>query len=364
MNKLFNLFIYYLLLLLGLAITSWLIWSRFLRERTIRDIPDLLLTEYRFWILLYICFIYISVIKNLIKPKQANSFITNIINILYKPLTTLDHFIKYNKYIRTYYYKFMIGFIKYLDISNLKDNRIIIIIFFIQVFPRIILVIFLLLDTFYFKRLEIFYKIVLIGVLPFMYKYIKYCVKDIYEHWIKELENRYDCVVISEKNDYEVDDNIKEITKALYHNKEKSIKDYLDIKLANMFDYYGDKVDYEYDAFPICKETYIQQYLFEKYFSNNEKYNESKYTEEFLKTKKNYKYTEKMLQKWFDDFITKKYIFDHYKPFIINDQNPKAFLKLNVNDYTIICSEDLDNFQKLFKEIMPSLISLKLFFSC
>ena len=122
MNKILNLFIYYLLLFLGLGITSWMIWSRFIRERTIRDIPDLLLTEYRFWILLYICIIYLYVIKNLIKPKTNNPF-SNIINILYKPLTVLDNFIKYNKYIRVYYYKSMIYFIKHLDFEELDNGR-------------------------------------------------------------------------------------------------------------------------------------------------------------------------------------------------------------------------------------------------
>jgi len=172
MNKLFNLFIYYFLLFLGLVITSWIIWSRFIRERIIRDIPDTFLTEYRFWILLYICFIYLYVIKNLIKPKATNPFINDIINILYKPLITLDHFIKYNKKIKPYYYKFMIKMVKYLDLNELDNKKLTMIIFFMQVFPRIVLVIFLLLDTFYFRKIEIFYKVVLIGLLPFIYRYI------------------------------------------------------------------------------------------------------------------------------------------------------------------------------------------------
>ena len=64
MNKIFNLLSYYILLLLGLIGTSWIIWSRFIRERTIRNIPDELLTEYRVWILLYLCCIYFIIIKN------------------------------------------------------------------------------------------------------------------------------------------------------------------------------------------------------------------------------------------------------------------------------------------------------------
>lgn len=367
MNKFFNLFIYYFLIFLGLVITSWIIWSRFIRERTIRDIPDTLLTEYRFWILLYICFIYFYVIKNLIKPKEANPFIKEIINIIYKPLITLDHFFKYNKKIKVYYYKFMINLIvKYLDISKITDNSITIIIFFMQVFPRIILVIFLILDTFYFKKIEIFYKIVLIGVLPFIYRYIKYTIKDIYEKWISELEDRYKGVRISAEKISNDVYTFKETTNAPYHKNEKTIKEFLDIKLQNMFDYYGDKVDYEYSASAISKSTYIQQYIYEKYKSNKENYKESKYKEEFLKTFGNYKhlYTEDIIQKRFEKFIAKKYIFDHYKPFVINEIeiNRDTYNEITFDDLGLISSEDFDNLRKFYKEIMPSLISLKLFF--
>jgi hypothetical protein len=60
MTKIYNLLSYYILLLLGLITTSWIIWSRFIRNRIIRKIPDVLLTEYRFWILLYICCLYLN----------------------------------------------------------------------------------------------------------------------------------------------------------------------------------------------------------------------------------------------------------------------------------------------------------------
>ena len=106
-----NLF-YYLLVLLGLIITSWIIWSRFFRERTIRDIPDYLLTEIRFWILLYICFIYLYVVKTLIKEPKPNIYISMLSGLLNKylskPLVTLDHLIKHNRYNNDYYYKIIL----------------------------------------------------------------------------------------------------------------------------------------------------------------------------------------------------------------------------------------------------------------
>ena len=157
----FNIIFYYLLILVGLIITSWMIWSRFIRTRTIREIPDSLFTEYRFWILLYLCIIYINIIKNLYKPSEidpvVNSVIKEIITIVYKPLTTLDHMIKYNKYVKRHYYKIMFKFANFVVLENMTDNKIRLLIFFMQIFPRFILVSFLFIDTFYFHKLEIFY---------------------------------------------------------------------------------------------------------------------------------------------------------------------------------------------------------------
>lgn len=85
-NQIVNLIIYYILLVFGLIITSWTIWSHFLRTRTIRDIPDIFFTEYRFWILLYICCIYLYVVKNLAKPKESNIILLELSEMLFKPL--------------------------------------------------------------------------------------------------------------------------------------------------------------------------------------------------------------------------------------------------------------------------------------
>ena len=174
MNKIFNLLSYYILLLLGLIGTSWIIWSRFIRERTIRNIPDELLTEYRVWILLYLCCIYFIIIKNYIKESKSNTILTTISETIHtyfwKPLITLDHFIKYNIYCKNYYYIFMTKFMKlWVTIFTIHGKSIIISLYII---PRIILIAFLILDTFYFNKLEIFYKVVLIGILPFTFKYI------------------------------------------------------------------------------------------------------------------------------------------------------------------------------------------------
>lgn len=110
MKKILKLFFYYILIILGLFIISWIIWSRFIGQRTIRDIPDELFNEFRFWILLYVCVIYIIIIINLIKPSKVIPGYKEIIEIIYKPLTTLDEAIKYNKFMKESYDKLMFKF--------------------------------------------------------------------------------------------------------------------------------------------------------------------------------------------------------------------------------------------------------------
>ena len=154
MIKIFNIIIYYFLLLNALIYVSWMIWARFIRERTIREIPDYLLTEYRFWILLYICAIYLYMIKSLIKPSKENIIPPEIVDYIYRPLTLLDRVFKYNRFIISYYNKKSQKIVNFLN--KLSNKKIILFIFAMRIIPRVILSLFLLFDTFYFHKLEIF----------------------------------------------------------------------------------------------------------------------------------------------------------------------------------------------------------------
>lgn len=251
-----NIIIFYILVLLGLLGTSWILWSRFIRERTIRNIPDELFTEYRFWLLLYICCIYIYAIKNLIKENKGINF-HQFVNFIWKPLTTLDHAIKYNKYCKTYSYNVMLYIIEYYDTQSDKWRTGFILSF--HVIPRMILVGFLCYDTFVVERLEIFYKVVLIGILPFIFRYISYSLKDIYDHWVKQLTDVYSSVTIFEKG-YNFQISRIGKTEAVWHYDKVSIEDYIEIKYDAYLDYLFDKVSYEYVGYPSCKEEVYIQY--------------------------------------------------------------------------------------------------------
>ena len=268
MNKMFKYFqsiFYYIMVLIGLIMTSWIIYTRFIRERIIRNIPDDFFTEYRFWVLLYLCCIYVYAIKELIKTSKSSVYNENLMyfsNIFYKPLIMLDHLIKYNKFIKPFYYKFSFIFAYYAN--KLLFTYLKLFIFCMEILPRIILVIFLILDTFYFGRLELFYKVILIGLLPFFSNYLKYSIKDIYEHWILLLENSYSKIIIFEKG-YEFDDERINNTDAFLHYKKVSIREYIEIKHENTIKYIGELIAYEYKGYPFIKEDVLEKYLLNKY---------------------------------------------------------------------------------------------------
>lgn len=261
-KKYLNISLYYLTLLLGLCATSWIIWSRFIRERTIRDIPDNLLTEYRFWILIYICCIYLYVVKNLLMPKEANPVIKHFVDFIFKPLTNLDKAIKYNKYVKDYYHRVMVKFVKVF--ANVTIKQLTITIFSVQIFPRIILVTFLVLDTFYFHKLELFYKVILIGVVPFIYRYIKYSIKEYYEYYLNELSNGYPIVKIYEVYGKERWwEKTPKTPEAIYHNKMMTLKEAIEIRHSNIMAYASeDEVMYTY-----ITQSYATKNILESFYN-------------------------------------------------------------------------------------------------
>jgi hypothetical protein len=266
---------YVIILFLGFLGATWLIWSRFIRERTIRDIPDLLLTEYRFWILLYICFIYIYIIKSFLKVKEISTFsnlIVRLVKIIYKPLITLDKTIKYNL-LENIYYDFSLFITSRMSIKS-RYKPFIISIF--QVIPRAIMVLFLLADTFYFHKLATFYNVILLGIFPLIYRYLKYSINEIYEHYIELLEEKYEKVRIYEKEYKEqyggyFDD--KDISKsaAEHHNKKVTIKEYIEIKFEADVERSCNITNICYEAEPYVKKEIEELFKMIKYETQDKK---------------------------------------------------------------------------------------------
>src|ERR1700677_5398872 len=171
--------------ILGLLIFTAFIWFRFVRERLPKDIPFNLSIEGLF-ILLWICMIYLYIIYTLsTKNKLSNAFLNNLINNIFKPLEALDHSIKNHRLINPYYKRFIIYLSNKLD-PILHDNRLYYYTF--AIFPRLVLVTALWIDVFWFHKLFYIYKVLLIGILLILNRYIIYSLKYAKEHFITQLE--------------------------------------------------------------------------------------------------------------------------------------------------------------------------------
>ena len=300
-----KLYFSYFLAFLGFIILSSPLWVRFFRNRVIYEIPDMFLTEFRFWILIYICCIYTYVIKSLLIPKNTVSIFAEVISkinqILFFPLKALDRFIKYNVIIKPYYF-LLIKTISKLLTAHYHEKLILL----FDIFPRIVLVFILLLDTFWFNKIEIFYKCLLLALIPFLFKYYKYSLQEIQEQYIQELTSKYNFVYIFEE-DYEYDFDRKSETEAIWHYTKLSIRKYIEIKIENYFLWLDDKVSYEYVGDPYCREEVYKQYKIDR---NITKITTEGYT--YLK-RDFHDYMEQIL-KWslhlyaFHNFLEEKYL--------------------------------------------------------
>jgi len=199
--------------ILGLLIFTAFIWFRFVRERLPKDIPFNLSIEGLF-ILLWICMIYLYIIYTLsTKNKLSNAFLNNLINNIFKPLEALDHSIKNHRLINPYYKRFIIYLSNKLD-PILHDNRLYYYTF--AIFPRLVLVTALWIDVFWFHKLFYIYKVLLIGILLILNRYIIYSLKYAKEHFITQLEPLINTPYVSYDH---------EICTEVYYNGDEELAD-------------------------------------------------------------------------------------------------------------------------------------------
>ncbi len=240
MNNYFKIIFYYLIIFSTFLLVLWIIWARFFRERLVKDIP-IMLTEYGFWILVYLCLVYIivvsvilfSIFNHKINKEAKKAIIKELLNQIYIPFIMLDHLIKHNNYFQKSYSNLMILIIN--NIKDFKKTSFILLILIFQIIPRLILVVFLIMDTFYFHKLETLYKIILLGVFPFIFRYIKYNFSDFKDYNIKLLDVEYNMVLLLKEvpTDYNEDKDYPHYldNEDNLDNKTLSIKEYFEFKI-------------------------------------------------------------------------------------------------------------------------------------
>lgn len=166
----------YKIIILGFLMFSLYIWFRFIRTRLPKDIP-FFLSVLGFFILVEICCIYGYIVYKMIsQPKEPNMIIEELVSLIYKPLEDFDYFWKHLKFIRKKYKKFILYLAKKFNNIIIKTN---IFYFMFAIFPRLLLIFTLFIDIFFFHKLSYIYKIILIGILLFLNKYIIFSFKTI-----------------------------------------------------------------------------------------------------------------------------------------------------------------------------------------
>lgn len=172
MNNYKNLYKYFFIFLGFFMIISYL-WFRFIRKRLPKEIP-FNLSFYGMLVLLFIIFIYSYIIYKYITnntdDKRADTSIgTQIYDFLLFPLKEMDRYFK-----SLYIYKYLLVLLIKIYKIFINKEKLFVIIFTIM--PRIILSSVLFIDTFYYHYLSNFYKVVLLGILILIEKYIKFSI--------------------------------------------------------------------------------------------------------------------------------------------------------------------------------------------
>jgi hypothetical protein len=139
------------------------------------------------YILVSICSIFLYIVVSLIRQsKPVDPLIKQIVDSLYIPLKTFDHFIKNLSYTNNTY-KYGINFLAYILGPVIIDSMLFYYLF--MIIPRLILLTTLYIDIFWFHKLYYIYKVLLVGILIFLGKYIIYSFKYAKEHFIEEFKH-------------------------------------------------------------------------------------------------------------------------------------------------------------------------------
>jgi hypothetical protein len=162
--------------------------------------------------------------------------------MIFKPLETLDEAIKNNAKLNPYYKKILVYIV-----NKLKDVNYTNLYYIFQLLPRIILIIALCIDIFYFHKIHLLYKVIIISILLVISKYIIYSFKYSKEQYILRLEYMLEGI----STDYQEPD---EEYPGMFLNLVKPRR-FLDLQIFAMV--YEDKT---YRAGPISNKNYRAEY--------------------------------------------------------------------------------------------------------
>lgn len=179
------------MLFFGLSLIVWYVWSRFILERLPKVIP-FSLTLLSLILLFSTCFIYLLVLKQLLRPR-VSVFVQAIIPLwrkAYMPIDTVDCAIKTNTYVRQIIYK-IISKLTFKFVMNPKvisyDGY-----YIWDISLRFFLLVIFHLDVFYFQNISHFYSLLSLALIPLIIKYLLHVMKYLYETELANMEKWYE----------------------------------------------------------------------------------------------------------------------------------------------------------------------------
>ena len=184
-NKNIEKYIKIFLIILGFSMFCLYIWFRFIRERLPRDLPFIDLSEFGLLRLCYICGIYFFIVFCYFKKgSNSNEVTLKIVEIIYLPLKTFDKYLKEKPFIKSINKKFLLYLSKKPFWRYTQEG--LFYFYFFEIFPRVLLITALIIDVFYFHKLYFIYKILFIGILILLGKYLKYSYKALKDQMLEE----------------------------------------------------------------------------------------------------------------------------------------------------------------------------------
>jgi hypothetical protein len=186
---------YYILNILGFIMIIWYIWVRFIMQRLPKDIP-FNLSLLSLFVIIVTCITFIIILKQTIRPSVSLLLqtLTPFLYNIFKPLYALDLLIKQNVYVDQVIHKMVskLTVIAFLDIQeNYKF-------YFIWNFtPRIILLMLLYIDVFYFHKLSLIYSFIFLSAITLIMSYFYHLLQYYYEIDLAFLEKWYEIKIIS-----------------------------------------------------------------------------------------------------------------------------------------------------------------------
>jgi hypothetical protein len=187
-----------LLTLLIFLLSIFLFWLRFIKEKLPRSLPyEFSLFSYIVVLVICLTTIYTSIKEVVIPNKNKETLLNSFFIFIQQQLISVDNMVKKHPRIKPYFQKYFL-----ILLNHLKAINLIKLYFIMQIFPKIILIVVFMVEVFNFHYINYFYKIVSLGLLPLIFTYISFSLKEVYNHQTNFIDTKADLCLSKPNNPF------------------------------------------------------------------------------------------------------------------------------------------------------------------